>query len=47
MDRVVSQLLAEMDGLQQEDETPSEEVVVFVVGATNRPGRPSKWDFSL
>ncbi len=40
MDRMVSQLLAEMDGLQREGETPSEELAVFVVGATNRPGRP-------
>jgi len=40
MDRVVSQLLAEMDGLQQDtvDQRPKEQVV-FVIGATNRPGK--------
>lgn len=45
MDRVVSQLLAEMDGLQQEGATPLGEQIVFVIGATNRPGEAWKGNF--
>jgi len=46
MDRVISQLLAELDGLQKSSQ-------LFVIGATNRPDlidpallRPGRWDLS-
>lgn len=46
MDRVISQLLAELDGLQKSAQ-------LFVIGATNRPDlidpallRPGRWDLS-
>merc|ERR1719510_2367720 len=49
MDRIVSQLLAELDGVKSD--TKSADAIVFVIGATNRPDlidpallRPGRFD---
>ena len=51
MDRVVSQLLTEIDGLSSESEGDGESNALFVIGATNRPDlldssllRPGRFD---